>query len=102
MASAPKSPAGQFGPGIAVGVSGHRFLAEPDRLIAGIDRAIDRVETVLGRPLTVLSSLAEGADRLVAGRILGRPAARLTAVLPLPAKDYLDDFESSGSKQEFR
>jgi hypothetical protein len=43
---------------IVVGVSGHRFLAETDRLIAGIDGAISRMETVLGRPLTVLSSLA--------------------------------------------
>jgi hypothetical protein len=49
----------------------------------------------------VLSSLAEGTDRLVVRRVLARPGASLVAVLPLPRLDYLADFESPQSRQEF-
>jgi hypothetical protein len=47
------------------------------------------------------SSLAEGADRLVAEAVLRRPDARLQAVLPLPKFDYITDFETPDSKEEF-
>jgi len=48
-----------------------------------------------------LSSLAEGADRLVVRRVLSRPGARLVAVLPLSKLDYMADFESQQSREEF-
>jgi hypothetical protein len=101
MRRAPKSSTHQSEQRIVVGVSGHRFLADPPRLIAAVDRAVSRIETVFSLPLTVLSSLAEGADRLVAKRILLRPDAALIAVLPLPEEEYLKDFEADDSRQEF-
>ena len=51
--------------------------------------------------LTVVSALAEGADRLVAREAMDARAS-LEVVLPLPADDYLTDFESDASKSEFR
>src|ERR1700722_795478 len=90
------------GNSLSVGVIGHRILSEPDRLRQSIDMALDRLgESFPGRPFTVLSSLAEGADRLVAERILARPGASLAAVLPLPKDLYMADFVTAGSKKEF-
>jgi hypothetical protein len=75
---------------------------ELEKVEAGIETALDRIEeSFSGRPLTLLSSLAEGADRLVARNALGRPGARLIAVLPLPRSDYMQDFESPESREEF-
>ena len=49
----------------------------------------------------IISSLVEGADRLVAEAIVRRPGSRLRGVLPLPKFDYLDAFSSPESKEEF-
>lgn len=58
---------------------------------------LDRLEP----PLTAVSSLAEGADRLVARAVLDRPGGRLIALLPLPPEDYVRDFAEAGSVEEF-
>ena len=50
----------------------------------------------------VVSALAEGADRLVAEQVLAEQGSRLEVALPLPAEDYLDDFQQGDSKREFR
>jgi hypothetical protein len=87
---------------VAIGVTGHRILTELDEIKAGIDEALRHIEQVFpGRPLTVLSSLAEGADCLVVHQVLTRSQARLVVPLPLPKADYLTDFTSTESKQEF-
>ncbi|WP_395659926.1 hypothetical protein [Nocardioides sp.] len=83
---------------LRVGVSGHRQLADPAAVAAAVDRVLDRVGT--GRDLVAVSSLAEGADRIVAARVLAR-GGRLEAVLPLPADDYATDFVDAGSRAEF-
>jgi len=86
----------------AVGVTGHRFLADIDKIEAGATQALDRiVEAFSGESLNVISSLAEGADRIVVSKTLARPRGRLTAVLLLPRADYATDFERDESKQEF-
>jgi hypothetical protein len=88
---------------VAIGVTGHRFLTHTDRISAGVDQALARIEqTFHGQPLTLISSLAEGADRLVVGRVLARRTVRLVVPLPLPVWDYLNDFESPESQKEFR
>lgn len=88
--------------GAKIGVTGHRILAEVDRVVAGIDRALDAVEAAFpGRHPRVVSALAEGADRVVAQRVLARSGAALEAVLPLPREDYATDFETEASRQEF-
>jgi hypothetical protein len=87
---------------VTIGVTGHRILAELDEINAGVDEALRRIEQAFpGQPLTVLSSLAEGADRLVVHRVLARSQARLVVPLPLPKADYLTDFASTASKAEF-
>jgi hypothetical protein len=93
---------------LRAGVTGHRSVAEDDpAVVAAVRDALGRIE---GRrrtgtaatpvDLTVVSALAEGADRLVARQamLLG---ASLEVVLPLPRDDYLADFRSHTSKDGF-
>jgi hypothetical protein len=83
---------------VRIGVTGHRILAEPDRLIRGIEEALRRIQAGYpGRRLAVLSSLAEGADRLVAEAVLRTPKSRLVVVLPFPEEEYVADFGAEGS-----
>ncbi|WP_421120652.1 hypothetical protein ACE2AJ_04905 [Aquihabitans daechungensis] len=84
-----------------VGVTGHRALADRDQVIADVDAALDRLLDGSARPLVAVSSLAEGADRIVAQRILARPGSRLIALLPLRPVDYILDFADAASVQEF-
>jgi hypothetical protein len=88
---------------VSVGVTGHRVLAEVGKLEAGIDTALAEIERRFGgEPLTIVSALAEGADRLAAERVLLRPGARLEVVLPLPQAEYERDFQEPSSLAEFR
>ena len=89
---------------VSVGAAGHRILTDVEALQRGIDRSLDAVERIaLGRAISIVSPLAEGADRLIVQRALARPGARLAvARLPLPMDDYLADFTSVASKEEFR
>jgi hypothetical protein len=87
---------------VTIGVTGHRFLAERDRLedaLAGVCATVARARP---EPWTIVSSLAEGADRLAARHLLGHPGSRLVAVLPLEVDDYETDFATSASRAEFR
>lgn len=72
-------------------------MAEPDAVRIAVDRALDGLD---GAP-TAVSSLAEGADRLVARAVLARPGGRLVALLPLERADYATDFADEASQQEF-
>ena len=85
-----------------IGVTGHRKLADIAAVEAGVDAALGAIEARFPKePLRILSSLAEGADRIVARHVLSRPGARLVAVLPLSRADYMTDFESQESREEF-
>src|SRR5262249_29781255 len=87
---------------VTIGVTGHRALTELDRITAGVDEALNHIEQAFpGQPCTVISSLAEGADRLVVQRVLARYKPRLVVPLPLPQSDYLTDFASAESQTEF-
>ena len=87
---------------IALGVTGHRYVAEMDQIKAGVESAIQRIlETFPGSNFRILSALAEGADRILAKRLLLIPNTALWVPLPLPEEEYLKDFETSTSKQEF-
>lgn len=88
---------------IRIGVTGHRILAEVEKIEAGIAEALRFIEHKFpGETLAVVSSLAEGADRLVVRQVLARPQTRLIVPLPLPESDYLNDFATEKSKEEFR
>jgi hypothetical protein len=92
---------------IVLGVTGHRRLRDEPALASAVSSVIDRIErlapSLRATPLelTVISPLAEGADRLVAREVLKRPGARLEAVLPLEPDAYAADFERPGSRAEF-
>jgi hypothetical protein len=101
---------------LRIGITGHRTIEDP----RGVERELRRARALAaaaastpdptgpvlpGEPqsihLEVLSALAEGADRLAARILLDEPGASLTAVLPLAKHDYLGDFGSQASKEEF-
>ena len=85
-----------------IGVTGHRILTDLEKIEAGVEAAVRRIELKFqGEPLTVISALAEGADRIVARHVLARPDAGLTVPLPLAKSDYLADFQSEDSRAEF-
>lgn len=94
-------PADHPHPDCRIGITGHRILAEQDRVRAGIDHALDRIAEADSRRLTVYSSLAEGADQLAAEAVLARPEGRLVAVLPFPLDRYTQVFESAPARAGF-
>jgi hypothetical protein len=88
---------------IAIGVTGHRALRDVEKITAGIDRALERIDRRFpGQDWSVISSLAEGADRLVVERALAyRPDARLVAPLPMAPEQCKAIFSSDESWKEF-
>ncbi len=84
---------------LRVGGSGHRRLADAAAVARDGDAALDRLDPGPAR-LVAVSALAEGADRVVAERVLARSGA-LEAVLPLPAEEYAADFAGPASRQEY-
>jgi hypothetical protein len=90
---------------LVIGVSGHRDLREQDiRLLEqAVGEVIDglRSDYLCGdveTPLILLSSLAEGADQLVA-RVAVKRNVKLIAPLPMPPDEYRRDFQN-GSVHE--
>lgn len=87
---------------IRIGVTGHRFLADLKKIDAGVEAALRQIEQKFpGEAMTVVSALAEGADRIVARHALARTGARLIVPLPLTESDYISDFDSEESRAEF-
>jgi hypothetical protein len=88
---------------VSFGVTGHRSLADVDALKAGLVEVFQYVDQVSpGEEWSIISSLAEGADRLVAREVLRyKPGARLVVPLPLPVEQYAQDFTLPGSRDEF-
>ena len=83
-----------------MGVTGHRDLARPDDVAAEVDAVLDRLVGGTYQKVVAVSGLAEGADRLVARRVLAR-GGRLVALLPLEPADYIADFADAESVREF-
>lgn len=87
---------------VVIGVTGHRFLTELERVKAGIDEALHEIAAHFeGPPFTIISSLAEGADRLVVQRAFERWEVSLSVPLPLPAQEYMADFQTPASRESF-
>jgi hypothetical protein len=103
---------GKISPWLRIGVLGHRDI-RPDHpgLTQAIDDTLDAIcrtqadiqahvkSTSVG--LAVISSLAEGADRILARAVLARKGTRLEVVLPFDREDYYDDFGSPESRDDF-
>lgn len=90
-------------PGLVIGVTGHRDIDPEDpRLREIVAHEMERLRRTAEDPHTiVLSCLAEGADRLVAGLGLDYLGAELVATLPMAPDDYRRDFRSPESNQHF-
>jgi len=87
---------------IVIGVTGHRWIEETREIHAAIDQVTERIlQTYPHHMLMVLSPLAQGADRVIAKRLLHHQGTKLTAILPIPLEKYLTDFPSDESKIEF-
>ncbi len=86
---------------IVVGVTGHRWVGPATEglhdAVVALFGCLSRVARDERRPLTVLSSLAEGADRLVAHEGL-RHRLALDVILPLDAGDYARDFPDTADE----
>ncbi len=91
---------------VRIGVTGHRLhkLDVMDgRLIREIEEAIGRiVEEHHGDRLVILSPLAEGADRMIAGIAMEKFGLAMHVPLPLPFELYQTDFSSQDSVDEFK
>ena len=98
---------------IRVGVTGHRSLSGAQRIFDRVgrffsegpwhlfDQEIKPKDRRVDFRFTLLSCLAEGADRLVAQAALQVKGTSIEAVLPLPADEYEKDFASPESRREF-
>lgn len=94
---------------LRVGISGHRHITSCypglydvvrdvlDVIVSGRSAIVARSTAV---SLRVVSSLAEGADRILVRAVQGA-SGQLEAILPLGPADYCADFGSAESKQEF-
>ena len=88
---------------LRLAVTGHRDIpaGAEKRLLEALGRALDDLQASYpDTRVELLSSLAEGADRLVARFVLSRGCG-LVAVLPLAKEDYAEDFRTPASKAEF-
>ncbi len=92
---------------IVIGVTGHRKLDNQPMIIERIRATLENIKAMVppakSTPLilSVLSPLAEGADRLVAREVLNTPHSILEVVLPIKKEDYIKDFKTTQSKKEF-
>ncbi len=95
-------------PALKLAITGHRVLAESGSIAVALRQILHEQAGCLHsnpgqqKPLTLLSPLAEGADRLAAHEILRLPGTELRAVLPLHQADYETDFATEESRTEFR
>lgn len=88
---------------IAIGITGHRDVRPQD--LPGLEATLRGVlrdfrQRYPSTPLTIISALAEGADR-IAARIGLEEGARLVAPLPMRRELYEADFPTEASRQEF-
>jgi len=101
---------------LRIGVTGHRVLLDEDELAQRVrdvlgSRLVELFDETSARliasarhtpvALSVLTPLAEGADRLLAREVLAMPLGAIEAVLPFPKKQYENDFETPESRREF-
>ncbi len=90
----------------ALGVTGHRLhklnMARADHIAGEIAASLAALRGACApRPLTCVSSLAEGADAMAADAAL-RLGCRLVSPLPFPADDYALDFPEGPPREAFR
>jgi len=87
---------------IRIGVTGHRILANQEKIRSGIRDVINRINTSFHEnDWEIFSALAEGADCLFVEAAINQLHAHLIAVLPLSVSEYLHEFHSPPNKSTF-
>jgi uncharacterized membrane protein YidH (DUF202 family) len=101
---------------IRLGVTGHREVQDEEILKEKVRDVLDKkiynlfdenskkiIRSCPRTPIgfSILTPLAEGADRLVAKEVLKFPDSRIEVVLPLAKEDHLEDFATAESRAEF-
>lgn len=105
-----KDGVGRIAIQMRIGVTGHRTLDDPEGAAADVAIALDRIlagQTVHSTDttrveLTIVSALAEGADRVIIDQARAVAPLRLEAVLPMPRNDYVNDFTSAESRGAYQ
>ena len=89
---------------ILLGAAGHRDIDTSNALLVDAIRneCVRLRKSYSHSPFVILSSLAEGADRLIARIAMEVLEAELIAVLPMPEAQFERDFQTGKSKAEFR
>jgi hypothetical protein len=83
---------------LVVGVTGHRELPDEEAAARAVRLVLEQIKDEFPHApkttvfFTVLSPLAEGADRLVAREILKLEGSQLEVVLPFDKDEYVKDF----------
>lgn len=114
MSNAPPKPS----LALSIGIIGHRPNRLPEDGRADVERRIDEVLALLRKAadttreryatffgdapviLTMISALADGADRMAARAALRNDFA-LASALPFPIADYEKDFPDAASREEY-
>jgi len=87
---------------VKIGVTGHRDLDNVEQIASSVDEVLRKIKNVFPEEsLTIISPLADGADRIVAWRAMENNKLRLVVPLPLEISEYMLDFDSMHSKAEF-
>ena len=87
---------------VSIGVTGHRDLDNVKLITSSVDEVLRKIRnTFSGETLTIISPLAEGADRLVVWRAMENNDVHLVVPLPLEISEYMQDFSGIYSKAEF-
>lgn len=85
---------------ILIAVSGHRVFEDVDAVHHGIRSALDAIFQNWGTDhVCILTSLADGADRMVVEAVRHAGASRYIAVLPMAAAAYREDFDSHSASE---
>jgi hypothetical protein len=100
---------GRIGVEFRIGITGHRILADPAGAAADVGIALERIlanQSVRGTEatpvgLTIVSALAEGADRIIVEQARAIGPFRLEAVLPMVPDQYRHDFKTPESRDAF-
>jgi hypothetical protein len=87
---------------LRIGITGHRWVTGQATVLSGLGQIFDALERIAPPPWVLLSSLAEGADRLVVEQARLRcPTTPLIVPLPLPVEEYCRDFAEPQSQMQF-
>ena len=88
---------------LSIGITGHRALSQIHLIKTGFHQILMKIDQEFkDKDWQIISLLAEGADRLVVLSTLEyKPNTRLIVPLPFSVPEYIKDFSSQESKNEF-